>query len=199
VHEVDTASDGADLVDHRLQQDARVRDTCRAETTSSAPEAARVARGHPVRSRLRAIALSPPAMFRSAVDLDVGRLDRRAPVVEPDRRSSSLFTWPPWTISPRAPISAAGPCAAGAATGCGCVVGVATSMYSACTYSRRRSLQRPQTGRAAGVPDLGTLVPLRVAEKNWTCGACQAVASAMGQSARRAPRLGWTRCSYRPS
>ena len=54
------------------------------------------------------MALSPPAVFSisSGIVRSVASIALRQ-LSNPTAGSSSLFTWPPWTIRPRAPISAA--------------------------------------------------------------------------------------------
>ncbi len=61
-----------------------------------------------IRSSVRAMALSPPAVFssssgtlRSVASMALRQLSK------PLSTSSSLSTWPPWTIRPLAPTEAA--------------------------------------------------------------------------------------------
>ena len=202
----------------------------RQKPTRSAPSAAEMASQTPaMRSRCRAIALSPPAVFSisSGILMSVASTALRQ-LSKPFAGSSSLLTCPPWTIRPlRADLgrgvhvlleqlAARDP---DAVVGGGDVDDVRRVHVE---VDARRLGVRPQAGGASGVPDLGALVALRVAEEElherglrgpsprrpgrsarrglrWRSGCSELMAPSLGRSPGTAPpwRPGRTACGRR--
>jgi hypothetical protein len=74
---------------------------------SPAP-AVTASQSRPIASSVRAIALAPPAVF--SISSGIGRSTRSTTLrqfANPSAGSTPFVTWPPWTISPLAPIDAA--------------------------------------------------------------------------------------------
>ena len=111
VHQVDASGDRADPVDDGVQVLPGRPGVAGVEHEARGRSRRRRPTGGPAGRSVRAIAFSPPAVFSMRIGRPkppVGRaLEGLAPVLDPLPGVVLAVTWPPWTISPFAPIAAA--------------------------------------------------------------------------------------------
>src|SRR5699024_6143469 len=171
----------------------------RQNPTNSAPSARCTdSQTRPIRSRVRAIALAPPAVFSisSGTEKSVRSIALNQ-FSKPTSGSSLALTWPPCTITPAAPISAAAVicCCSSLRLGIRIRLFVVATLitYGACTYSATSASSAAARSAAAPPPysTFGPFHPCGSPRKNWLSRASRATASATGSTwSTWAPRRG---------